>query len=41
MIEVSFLLFVPLIATVVMLTSHLLDSIPALNGQAHSDWEFF
>jgi hypothetical protein len=39
--DASFLLFVPLIATVVMLTSHLLDSIPALNSKSHSGWDFF
>jgi len=39
--DLSFLFLIPMLSTVVILTSHLLDEIPALNDKAHAGWDFW
>jgi hypothetical protein len=38
--DLGFLFLIAMLSTVVVLTSHLLDEIPALNDKAHAGWDF-
>ena len=41
MLDLDFLFLVAMLSTVVILTSHMLDEIPALNDRAHAGWDFW
>ena len=39
--DLGFVMLLPMLSTVVILTSYLLDEIPALNDRAHAGWDFW